>query len=90
MIEIGGKQLVMKNNNNGETALHNVCKNNKKDVSVDIVVSKMLKVGGKQLVMKNNYYGETALHSACENENVSVGIVSKMLEVGRRYKGYMA
>ena len=61
MIDIAGKQLVMKTSINGWTALHTAC--HLESVSLDIV-SKLIMVGGKELVMMKNVYGETVLHWA--------------------------
>ena len=81
MIDIGGKQLVMKTNHNGETALHTAAEN--ENVSVD-TISKLIKVGGRELLKMKNQDGDTPLHCACKNENVSIDIVSKLIKVGGR------
>jgi len=41
--------------------------------------------GGRELIKTfTNGYGQTALHCACRNENISLDIISKLLEVGGR------
>jgi hypothetical protein len=60
MIDIGGKELVMKTIND-RTVLHFACNN-----GVSYYIIKMLMdVGGKDLVMAKDSYGETALHDLC-------------------------
>ena len=83
MIDIGGKQLVMKTNRIGVTALHSACCK-KPNHSVDMIISKLIKVGRRELLMKSNFYGSTALHYACRQKRVSWDIIYKMLEVGGR------
>ncbi|GFH59882.1 hypothetical protein CTEN210_16358 [Chaetoceros tenuissimus] len=66
MIEVGGKDIVMKTYDAFGTALHIACK-----CCVDPeVVELLIKAGGKDLVLMNNYSGgQTALHIACRRKN---------------------
>ena len=81
LIDIGGRELVMVKNSQGETALHKACMNN--NVSLD-VISKLIQVGGRELVMVNCLNAGTALRLACMNKNVSLDVISKLIEVGGR------
>ena len=82
MMDIGGIELIMMNDQYDETALHCACET--ENISIEII-SKMLEMGGRELLMMNGQYG-TALHCACKhrNENISMEIISKMLEMGGR------
>ena len=77
LIDIGRKELVMKKDDKGRTALHTAC-----DFSASIeIISKLIDVGGKELVMEVNYYGETALHAAC-TYSASIETIFKLIEIG--------
>lgn len=66
MIEVGGRDIVMKTYDAFGTALHIACK-----CCVDPkVVELLIKAGDKDLVIMNNYNGgQTALHIACRRQN---------------------
>jgi hypothetical protein len=61
MLDIGGKELVMKVNINNQTALHWACWNG---ASYNII-KMLIDVGGKDLVMAKRKNGDTALHDLC-------------------------
>ena len=81
MIDIGGKELVMKIDKNDWTVLHLACNN-----GVSYYIIKMLiNVGGKDLVMAKNKNGETALHFFCpsiEEDNDDAEIIKLFLQIG--------
>ena len=81
IMDMGGRELVMKKGQNGDTALHCACKD--KNVPTE-VISKMLEMGGRELLMMNDEDGTSALHYACRNDNVSREIISMLLEMGGR------
>jgi hypothetical protein len=65
MINIGGKELVMKADDyNNDTALHYACINGFGTTSYNII-KMLIEVGGKDLVMAKNNDGNTALHRLC-------------------------
>jgi len=61
MIDIGGKELVTKEDIANRTALHSACC---EGASYNII-KMLIEVGGKDLVMAKDNYGETALHYLC-------------------------
>jgi ankyrin repeat protein len=61
MLDIGGKELVMKTTNYDSTVLHFACM---KGASFNII-NMLIEVGGKDLVMAKNKGGNTALHYLC-------------------------
>jgi hypothetical protein len=61
MLDIGGKESVMKIDNNDQTALHWACWSG---ASYNII-KMLINVGGKDLVMVKDSYGNTALHELC-------------------------
>jgi len=61
MIDIGGKELVMKIDNDERTALHSACMNG---ASYDII-KMLIEVGGRDLVLAEDDDGDTALHYLC-------------------------
>jgi ankyrin repeat protein len=61
MLDIGGKELVMKIDNNDRTALHSACFGG---ASYNII-KMLIEVGGKDLVMAKDTVGSTALHHLC-------------------------
>jgi|AntRauTorckE5430_2_1112549.scaffolds.fasta_scaffold02341_5 hypothetical protein len=61
MIDIGGKELVMKANIYHRTALHFACLHG---ASYNII-KMLIEVGGKDLVMAKSKKGNTALHDLC-------------------------
>ena len=66
MIEIGGKDFLLKTSIRDCTALHYIFVHNRRLQ----LVPKLLEIGGRDLVMKRNKYsGYTALHFACLNED---------------------
>ena len=71
LIEIGGRDLVMKVDNHGSTALHFAC--GRKNPSLE-VISKLIEIGGRELVMKKDGDGCTALHAACD-KNASFDVI---------------
>ena len=82
MMDIGGMELMMMNDQYGKTALHWACEN--ENISMEII-SKMLEMGGRELLMMDDQFGISALHCACENKNISMEmILEQLLEVGGR------
>lgn len=77
LIEIGGKQLVMKKNNYEETVLHTLCRHH---APIQIFV-KLIEIGGQELVMAKSKNGHTALHYACMFK-APFDIFSKLVETG--------
>ena len=82
MIDIGGKELVVKTTTNWKnTAFHDACYNG---ASYD-VIKEMVDVGGKDLVMMKNKRGNNALHHLCYNIKKHTKAAEKInlfLEVG--------
>ena len=79
LVEVGGRDLVMTKDSDGETVLHIACSNSK--ASID-VVSKLIEVGGRDFVMANCHNNMNALHLAIIYR-ASIEVVSKLIEVGR-------
>ena len=82
MMKIGGRQLVMMNDEHGNTSLHYACQHENPSMET---ISVLLEMGGRELVLmwNNGRYGyTTALHCACENENISMEIISQLLQMG--------
>jgi hypothetical protein len=61
MIDIGGKELIMKIDLYGNTALHSACRN----VRSYNIIKMLIEVGGKDLVMVKDNGDDTALHDLC-------------------------
>jgi hypothetical protein len=81
MIDIGGKELVIKIDINDRTALHWACYNG---ASYNII-RMLIEVGGKDLVMAKNDNGNTALHDLCwfiEGHTKVAEKVKLILQVG--------
>ena len=57
IIEIGGREIVMKNTHGGDTTLFTACVHK---ASIEIT-SKLLEVGGRELMMEKSRSGETPL-----------------------------
>ena len=87
MLEMGGRELVMTIDRNGDTALH-CCACYYNSYSSMEIIFRLLEMGGRELLMmKNspgNYGDATALHCICQNKNASIEAISKMLELGGR------
>ena len=82
MMDVGGRELIMKENPRKYTALHDIC--GSKNPSLDII-TKLIEMGGKELVMlSNNQLGESALHIACQNKIPSMDVISKLIKIGGR------
>jgi hypothetical protein len=81
MLDIGGKEFVMKKDDNDVTALHLAC-----GVAASYNIIKMLiEVGGKDLVMAKSKYGNTALQVLYMRINPHTKAAEKiklMLQVG--------
>ena len=83
LIEIGGRELVMQKDGNGNSALQIVFKNDSYVQVPNEVVSKLIEIGGRELVMMRDDIGDTALHSACTmRKGVPIQVLSKLLEIG--------
>lgn len=81
MIDIGGKELVVKANCWNKTAFHSACYHG---ASYD-VIKEMVDVGGKDLVMMKNKKGNNALRHLCHNikKHTRAGEkINLLLEVG--------
>eukprot|EP00979_Chaetoceros_neogracilis_P008311 scaffold1853_cov287-Chaetoceros_neogracile.AAC.13 len=81
MIDIGGKELVMKKGLYGNTALHWACVHGTSYNTIKMLIE----VGGKDLVMAKDSDGETALHDFCWNIKKHIKVTDKVkliLEVG--------
>ena len=78
LIEVGGRDILMATEFNGNTALHSACED---DASVD-VVERMIELGGKELIMVKNSRGETALHTA--SHHASVDVVESLIKFGEK------
>jgi ankyrin repeat protein len=81
MIDIGGKELVMKVNINNQTALHWACWNG---TSYNII-KMLIEVGGKDLVMAKDEGGKTTLHDLClciKRHAKAAEIIKLILQVG--------
>ena len=66
---MGGRELLMMNDTDGNTTLHSVFKN--ENTSMEII-AKLLEMGGNKLLIKNGQNRNTALHCACEHKNASM------------------
>jgi hypothetical protein len=81
MLDIGGKELVMKNTYVDRTALHYAC-----CYGASYNIMKMLiEVGGYDLVMAKSKHGETALHDLCRyivKHTKVAEIIKLILQVG--------
>jgi ankyrin repeat protein len=81
MLDIGGKELVMKKALYGNTALHYACNHG---ASYNII-KMLIEVGGKDLVMAKDDNGDTALHLVCWYIKAHTKVAEKVkliLEVG--------
>eukprot|EP00979_Chaetoceros_neogracilis_P002091 scaffold375_cov299-Chaetoceros_neogracile.AAC.10 len=81
MIDIGGKELIMKKGSDDDTALHVACWNG---ASYDII-KMLIEVGGKDVIMAKDDNGDTALHDLClfiEKQNDAYDKIKLILEVG--------
>ena len=80
LIDIGGKELVMKEDADGYSSLHHACWVENPSLNI---VTRLIEIGGKKLVMKeDSEESYTALHAACWNDNASIDVISKLIEVG--------
>ena len=81
LIEVEGRDLVMKKDEKGSTALMYVFeKNCSSNISFD-VISKLIEVGGQDLVAQRDEDGCNALHLACKKCNTSyIDLIEKMIE----------
>jgi len=79
LIEVGGKELVMKKNLDFDTSLHIAFESN----AVVDVVTKLIEVGGKELLIAKDCYGYTVLHYACSTPT-SLEIIKMMIDLGGR------
>ena len=77
LIEVGGRDLVMKKGFYGMTELHWACR---EDASID-VVSKLIEVGGRELVMQQCDDGCTSIFAACRGGTASMQVISKLIEI---------
>eukprot|EP00979_Chaetoceros_neogracilis_P013241 scaffold3742_cov267-Chaetoceros_neogracile.AAC.13 len=81
MLDIGGKELVMKKDINDQTALHYACYNG---ASYNII-KMLIEVGGKDLVMAKSERGSTALLHLCwsiKKHTKAANIINIILQVG--------
>jgi hypothetical protein len=81
MLNIGGKESIMKKANDYDTALHRACYSG---ASYNII-KMLIEVGGKNLVMAKDKDGDTALHFLCWNINRHTKAAEKIkliLQVG--------
>jgi ankyrin repeat protein len=81
MLDIGGKELVMKKALYGNTALHYACNHG---ASYNMI-KMLIEVGGKDLVMAKDDNGDTALHYLCWYIKAHTKVAEKIkliLEVG--------
>lgn len=58
LMELGGRELIMKMDSNGKNILHFACIN--KNISLD-AISKFIQIGGRELVMMTDKHQKTAL-----------------------------
>lgn len=77
LIEIGGKELLMKQDSTQNTVLHDACHCN---TPVEVIL-KLIEIGEKDLVLLKNDIGETALTKSCEF-NPNIEVITKLIEVG--------
>ena len=77
LINIGGRELIMKKNQDGQTALHFACQN--ENTPLDIV-SKLVDEGGHEMTKEIDQYGKTALHYAMTWKN------KKIIKLLRKHK----
>eukprot|EP00979_Chaetoceros_neogracilis_P008318 scaffold1853_cov287-Chaetoceros_neogracile.AAC.20 len=81
MVDIGGKELIMKLDNDDWTALHWACVSG---ASYNII-KMLIEVGGRDLVMAMDWNGDTALHNLCwyiKSHTKAAEIIKLILEVG--------
>ena len=83
LIEIGGRELVMKMDSSNQNALSYACRSMRKSFQV---ISKLIELGGKELVMKKDNMDKTVLHYAFDRaiDSSEKNIISALLEVGGR------
>ena len=77
IIDIGGRDLVMKKDNDGYTALHDACIYHASSESIE----NLIMIGGRSLVMEKGNCGRTALHYACYYK-LPIEIIAMIIEVG--------
>ena len=69
IVDIGGKELVIKKFNGEYTVLYTVicCCHTRIEV-----ISKLVEVAGRELVMEERSDGNTVLHTACKNKKIQL------------------
>jgi hypothetical protein len=80
MIDIGGKELVMQTDYDGESSLHEACWQYNNGVPFKIIKS-LIDKGGKELVTMMDNGGCTALQILCRGQ-VSIEVVEYFLQIG--------
>ena len=83
LMEIGGKELMMKMDSDNKSTLSYACGSRIKSFEV---ISKLIEVGGKEMVIsKDDLFNRTALYFAFEDTNIASldkRIISKLIEIG--------
>ena len=79
IIGIGGRQLLIKKDCFGCTALHHACEYK---ASTEVIM-KIIDLGQRQLILEKSDDGYTSLHIACIFQG-STEIILKMIELGGR------
>ena len=77
VIEVGGKELLLKEDQDGNNALHDACKY----VAGVEVITKMIEVGGRDLLMKKNRFDMNPHHEAC-GFGANVDVITKLIQEG--------
>lgn len=81
LIDFGGSQQIMEQNDDGLTPLHQACQievNHR--VNIEALITKLLAFGGRDLVMVENILNYTALHHAVENK-FPESIIIRLIEM---------
>eukprot|EP00979_Chaetoceros_neogracilis_P013237 scaffold3742_cov267-Chaetoceros_neogracile.AAC.9 len=81
MLDIGGKELIMKVHDGDQTVLHDACYSG----ASHNIIKMLIDVGGKDLVMAKDKVGETALHNLCWSIRSHTKVAEKIkliLQVG--------
>ena len=79
LIEVGGRQLVMGKDGNGENAMHFACYYN---ASFEVIL-KLIEIGEREIVLeKSEGFGANSLHWACVHSDASLKVIQKLVELG--------
>lgn len=77
LLEVGDKEVLLKQDANGMTPLHCACL-----YSTPEVIGLLIQVGGKDIVLKQDVDGWTALHIACRYPDSLRNSIHQLIDVG--------